>query len=144
MINTITLNPSLDYIVKVDDFKAGHVNRTSEENIYPGGKGINVSIVLKNLGVKNRALGFVAGFTGEEIEKLVKETREELLEIKDETISIGELSFVMTMIAKQIADVIYDHPNEKVNSYMLLLSFMQSVYKTLIASSNNERSKGNA
>ena len=68
MINTITLNPSLDYIVKVDDFKAGHVNRTSEENIYPGGKGINVSIVLKNLGVKNRALGFVAGFTGEEIE----------------------------------------------------------------------------
>ena len=71
MINTITLNPSLDYIVKVDDFKAGHVNRTSEENIYPGGKGINVSIVLKNLGVNNRALGFVAGFTGEEIEKLV-------------------------------------------------------------------------
>lgn len=71
MINTITLNPSLDYIVKVDDFKVGHVNRTSKEDIYPGGKGINVSIVLKNLGVKNRALGFTAGFTGEEIEKLV-------------------------------------------------------------------------
>lgn len=71
MINTITLNPSLDYIVKVDDFKVGHVNRTSKQDIYPGGKGINVSIVLKNLGVKNRALGFTAGFTGEEIEKLV-------------------------------------------------------------------------
>ena len=71
MINTITLNPSLDYIVKVDDFKVGHVNRTSKEDIYPGGKGINVSIVLKNLGVKNRALGFTAGFTGEETEKLV-------------------------------------------------------------------------
>ena len=71
MINTITLNPSLDYIVKVDDFKVGHVNRTSKEDIYPGGKGINVSIVLKNLGVKNRSLGFTAGFTGEEIEKLV-------------------------------------------------------------------------
>ena len=71
MINSITLNPSLDYIVKVDDFKVGHVNRTSKEDIYPGGKGINVSIVLKNLGVKNRALGFTAGFTGEEIEKLV-------------------------------------------------------------------------
>ena len=71
MINTITLNPSLDYIVKVDDFKVGHVNRTSKEDIYPGGKGINVSFVLKNLGVKNRALGFTAGFTGEEIEKLV-------------------------------------------------------------------------
>ena len=71
MINTITLNPSLDYIVKVEDFKVGNVNRTSKEDIYPGGKGINVSIVLKNLGVKNRALGFTAGFTGEEIEKLV-------------------------------------------------------------------------
>lgn len=80
----------------------------------------------------------------EEIEKVVNETRKELLEIKDETITIGELSFVMTMIAKQIADMINDHPNEKVNSYMLLLSFMQSIYKTLIASLNNGRSKGNA
>lgn len=80
----------------------------------------------------------------EEVEKVAKETRKELLEIKDETITIGELSFVMTMIAKQIADMIKDHPNEKVNSYMLLLSYMQSVYKTLIASLNNERSKGNA
>lgn len=80
----------------------------------------------------------------EEIEKLVNETRKELLEIKDETITIEQLSFVMAMIAKQIADVIHDHPNEKVNSYMLLLSYMQSVYKTLIASLNNERSKGNA
>lgn len=80
----------------------------------------------------------------EEIEKLVKETREELLEIKDEKISIGELSFVMTMIAKQIADIINDHPNEEVNGFALMLSFMQSVYKTLIAYLNNERSKGNA
>lgn len=80
----------------------------------------------------------------DEIEKLVNETRKELLEIKDETITIGELSFVMEMIAKQIADMIHNHPNEKVNSYMLLLSFMQSVYKTLIAHLNNERSKGNA
>lgn len=73
MINTITLNPSLDYIVKVDDFKVGEVNRSNKEDIYAGGKGINVSIVLKNLGVENRALGFTAGFTGEEIENLVKE-----------------------------------------------------------------------
>ena len=73
MINTITLNPSLDYIVKVDDFKVGEVNRSNKEDIYAGGKGINVSIVLKNLGVENRALGFTAGFTGDEIENLVKE-----------------------------------------------------------------------
>lgn len=71
MINTITLNPSLDYVVKIDSFKEGYVNRTSKENIYVGGKGINVSIVLKNLGIENRALGFTAGFTGEQIEKMV-------------------------------------------------------------------------
>lgn len=72
MINTITLNPSLDYIVRVNDFNTGSVNRSEKEDIYAGGKGINVSIVLKNLGVENTALGFVAGFTGNEIEDIVK------------------------------------------------------------------------
>ncbi|MCE5220581.1 MAG: 1-phosphofructokinase [Clostridium sp.] len=67
MINTITLNPSLDYIVKVDSFKVDSLNRIDEERIYAGGKGINVSIVLKNLGIENTALGYVAGFTGDEI-----------------------------------------------------------------------------
>lgn len=65
MIYTITVNPSLDYIVSVDDFKLGLTNRTSSEKLLPGGKGINVSQVLMNLGVENTALGFVAGFTGE-------------------------------------------------------------------------------
>lgn len=72
MINTITLNPSLDYIVRVNDFNTGSVNRSEKEDIYAGGKGINVSIVLKNLGVENTALGFISGFTGEEIENIVK------------------------------------------------------------------------
>lgn len=72
MINTITLNPSLDYIVRVNDFNTGSVNRSEKEDIYAGGKGINVSIVLKNLGIENTALGFVAGFTGDEIENIVK------------------------------------------------------------------------
>ena len=67
MIYTVTFNPSLDYIVIVDNFTTGRVNRTTTEFMYPGGKGINVSIVLKNLGYDNRALGFEAGFTGEEI-----------------------------------------------------------------------------
>ena len=80
----------------------------------------------------------------EEIEKLVKETREELLEIKDETITIGELSFVMTMIANQIADVIHDHPNEKVNCYMLILSYMESVFATFVATIENRRKNSNA
>ena len=68
MIYTVTFNPSLDYIVRVDDLKLGKVNRVNYENILPGGKGINVSIVLKNLGHDNTALGFTAGFTGREIE----------------------------------------------------------------------------
>ena len=67
MIYTVTFNPSLDYIVDVDHLTLGRVNRTTSEIIYPGGKGINVSIVLKNLGFDNTALGFLAGFTGEEI-----------------------------------------------------------------------------
>ena len=69
MIYTITFNPALDYIVKMDDFNLGHVNRSENEYVYAGGKGINVSIVLNNLEVKSKALGFIAGFTGEEIEK---------------------------------------------------------------------------
>lgn len=67
MIYTVTFNPSLDYIVSVDDFQLGKVNRTSKEIMNPGGKGINVSILLKNLGYESCALGFMAGFTGEEI-----------------------------------------------------------------------------
>ncbi|MGN0342382.1 MAG: 1-phosphofructokinase [Roseburia sp.] len=73
MIYTVTFNPSLDYIVTVRNFSLGKVNRTQKELIYPGGKGINVSIVLTNLGVENRALGFVAGFTGEEIARMLQE-----------------------------------------------------------------------
>ena len=73
MIYTVTFNPALDYIVTLDELKTGCVNRTDTEQILPGGKGINVSIVLKNLGFENTALGFVAGFTGREIEKRLKE-----------------------------------------------------------------------
>lgn len=73
MIYTVTFNPALDYIVKVDNFQKDEINRTKTEMILPGGKGINVSIVLKQLGLDNVALGFVADFTGQEIEKLVQE-----------------------------------------------------------------------
>lgn len=71
MIYTVTFNPSLDYIVTVENFKTGIVNRTAEEKLLPGGKGINVSAVLKNLGYPNTALGFIAGFTGREIQKML-------------------------------------------------------------------------
>lgn len=67
MIYTVTFNPSLDYIVSVEDFKLGLTNRTGSELLLPGGKGINVSTVLMNLGIESTALGFVAGFTGDEV-----------------------------------------------------------------------------
>lgn len=72
MIYTITFNPALDYVVRVDCFALGAVNRTVQEHIFYGGKGINVSAVLANLGYGNTALGFVAGFTGEEMERGVR------------------------------------------------------------------------
>ena len=73
-VYTVTFNPSLDYVVSVKDFALGKTNRTTGEQIFAGGKGINVSTVLKNLGVNNVALGFVAGFTGREIERRAKES----------------------------------------------------------------------
>ncbi len=72
MIYTVTFNPALDYVVWVDHFTTGSVNRTVEEKIFYGGKGINVSAVLASLGYPSTALGFVAGFTGDEIERGVK------------------------------------------------------------------------
>ena len=72
MIYTVTFNPSLDYIVSVDNFRLGLTNRTNSELLLPGGKGINVSTVLGNLGIENTALGFVAGFTGKEIIRCMK------------------------------------------------------------------------
>lgn len=68
MIYTLTLNPSIDYIVHVDNLETGKVNRTTMDTKFPGGKGINVSRVLSNLGVENVALGFLGGFTGKFIE----------------------------------------------------------------------------
>lgn len=74
MIYTVTFNPAIDYVVSIDNIKTGSVNRLDSEQIFFGGKGINISLVLKELGVKSTALGFVAGFTGEAIEKGLRET----------------------------------------------------------------------
>lgn len=73
MIFTVTFNPSLDYVVGLESFQEGEVNRSEWEQIYPGGKGINVSMVLKNLEIRNIALGFIGGFTGKEIQRRVKD-----------------------------------------------------------------------
>ena len=85
MIYTVTFNPSLDYIVSVDEFKLGLTNRTSSELLLPGGKGINVSTILTNLGIESTALGFAAGFTGDEIIRRVEQigVRSDFIRIED-------------------------------------------------------------
>lgn len=72
MIYTVTLNPSLDYIVEVDQVTLGELNRTKNESKFPGGKGINVSQVLKRLDVNSHALGFLGGFTGDYIQAFLR------------------------------------------------------------------------
>lgn len=69
MVYTVTFNPALDYVVRVENFKPGETNRTASDEVQFGGKGINVSCVLRNLGVENVALGFLAGFTGHGLEQ---------------------------------------------------------------------------
>ncbi|MBQ6814731.1 MAG: 1-phosphofructokinase [Lachnospiraceae bacterium] len=85
MIYTVTFNPAIDYIVDIDEFKLGQVNRTSTEQVLPGGKGINVSIVLGNLGFENTALGFLAGFTGDKIEECMScyNIKTDFIHVKD-------------------------------------------------------------
>lgn len=85
MIYTVTFNPSLDYIVSVEDFQLGMTNRTSSELMLPGGKGLNVSMVLGNLGIESTALGFTAGFVGDEIIRRIGE-----MGVKSDFIQIEE------------------------------------------------------
>lgn len=73
MVYTVTFNPAIDYVVRTDGLTVGRTNRSSSEQMYVGGKGINVSVVLAELGIKSKALGFVAGFTGRAIEDGTKE-----------------------------------------------------------------------
>ena len=74
MVYTVTFNPALDYVVRMGDFRAGETNRTESDELQWGGKGINVSTVLRNLGIDNVALGFLAGFTGRALDDGLKKT----------------------------------------------------------------------
>ena len=72
MVYTVTLNPALDYVMKLKALRTDDINRTDGEEIYYGGKGINVSVILTQLGIPNTALGFLAGFTGKKLEEMLK------------------------------------------------------------------------
>lgn len=97
LIYTTTFNPALDYVINIDDLKAGEINRSKKEDILAGGKGINVSIVLKELGIESTTLGFISGFVGEEIERKIK-----ALEIKTDFIKIeNEVSRINVKIVEK-------------------------------------------
>lgn len=85
MIYTVTFNPALDYVMIIDEFKSGNVNRCENEFLNPGGKGINVSTMLSELGEENIALGFIAGFTGRELVSKLNERKikTDFIELKD-------------------------------------------------------------
>lgn len=87
MIYTLTLNPSVDYIVKLESFQIGELNRSIAETKYPGGKGINVSRVLRGLGVESVVLGFSGGFTGKYIEDYLQNEgiKTDFIQVKDDT-----------------------------------------------------------
>ena len=102
MIYTMTLNPALDYVIKMQSFQAGKINYSKEEHLLSGGKGINVSIILKTLGMDSTALVFVAGFVGEEIEKKVKENGIETDFIKIEN-DISRINVKITTQAEETA-----------------------------------------
>lgn len=71
MIYTVTFNPALDYLMYVSELQSEDINRTEKEQLFYGGKGINVSVILTRLGVKNKALGFLAGFSGHQLEDML-------------------------------------------------------------------------
>ena len=79
-----------------------------------------------------------------EVEKAIEEIRNKMLALKDETITLKDLNIVMVKIAKEIADMIYAFPSEEVNRYMIILSYMQSVFATFVATIENRRKNSNA
>lgn len=133
MIYTTTLNPSLDYIVTVDDFQTGGINRTETELILPGGKGLNVSMVLKNLGYDSVALGFLAGFTGQEIEKRLNDfgCRSDFIYVEDGLSRINvklksqnetEINGAGPTITTEIRDRLFTQLEQLVGGDILVLS----------------------
>ena len=133
MVYTVTFNPSLDYIVSVDDFKLGMTNRTDTELMLPGGKGINVSIVLNNLGYDTTALGFIAGFTGTEIARSVEAfgVRTDFIRISEgfsrinmkiKNIDGTEVNGQGPTITEEMIDVLKNKLNELTSGDVLVLA----------------------
>ena len=150
MIYTVTLNPSLDYFVTVNDFALGKTNRTETEQMVPGGKGLNVSIMLRNLGKESSALGFTAGFVGREIVRRIEElgiqARFLMLQEGNSRINVkikniegteinGQGPEIPTEMLEQMMDIVR---NMKAGDYLVLAgsipsSVPASIYKDMMA-----------
>lgn len=91
MVYTLTFNPAIDYVLHIDTLNKGEINRSKSESIFFGGKGINVSLILKELGIPSTALGFVAGFTGQAIENGIRSDllRTDFIHLKNGTSRIN-------------------------------------------------------
>ena len=134
MIYTITFNPALDYTIKINNLKTGKINRSEKEVILAGGKGINVSIILKELNLETTALGFIAGFVGNEIERKVKEygIKTDFIKIENETsrinVKIAEkdretaINSKGPLINNQYIELLYDKIEKIQNGDTLVLS----------------------
>lgn len=135
MIYTVTFNPALDYVVSVDNLLAGKVNRTTSEKLYYGGKGINVSLILNRLGVENIAYGFSAGFTGEAIERGLRErgVKTDFIRLKDglSRINIKIKSSCETEINGQGPDI----PQDSIDDLFRKLSTIKSGDTLVLAGS---------
>ena len=140
MIYTVTFNPSLDYTIHVENFELGKVNRTVQEDIYAGGKGINVSMVLKNLGYETTAFGFLSGFTGQEIERLLKE-KGISTDVESEINGMGPV------IRKEDLELLYEQLDTLKDDDVLVLAgsipsgMPQSIYRDIMSRLQSKRIK---
>ncbi|HBE09429.1 MAG: 1-phosphofructokinase [Eubacterium sp.] len=135
MIYTVTFNPSLDYIVTVNDFQLGMTNRTDTELMLPGGKGINVSIVLSNLGIENTAFYYSAGFVGQEITRRIEESgiRADYIEITE---GCSRINLKLKSIdGTEINGMGPDIPEEKVEELLKKLDGLQEGDTLVLAGS---------
>ena len=150
IIYTITFNPALDYVISVDHFKTGVVNRVNEEHIFCGGKGLNVSFILKELGYDSKALGFVAGFTGDEIARLAREEvgiNADLIKVKEGMSRINvklrsdeesEINGIGPKITKEDLEKLFKQLDQMDKSDVLVLSgsipksISSGIYETIL------------
>lgn len=132
MIYTVTFNPSLDYILNLDEIKIGKTNRSKAEEIYVGGKGINVSIVLKNLGIESKILGFSGGFVGKEIERIlstlncncdfIKVDENSRINVKLKALEESEINANGPVIQSDKIEQLYSKLNNLKNGDILILA----------------------